>query len=131
MTSGRDKILLVEDDVDTRELMAEVLSEAYEVIQAADAEEAQRLFDETVHLVVTDESLPGRTGSELAIALKEHHPDVRILLVTGFRVADVASGAVDGVLEKPVSIDALFATLERTLGRPSSIPPANLPTSGR
>jgi DNA-binding NtrC family response regulator len=129
MARARDRILLVEDDPDTRELMAELLADTYEVIPAADAEEALQRFDEGIRLVVTDESLPGQSGSALAIHLKEISPTVRVILVTGFRIKEVPGGAVDGVLEKPVTLDGLFSMVARALERPSPRLSANLASS--
>ena len=60
------RVILVEDHADTRLMYAEFLSSDFEVIQAADGEEALRAMDAQVpDLVITDLTLPGVNGFEL------------------------------------------------------------------
>jgi len=112
------RVLLVEDDADNRELMAEVLaSSGYEVVSAATGQEGLRTLSESsVDVVVTDMGMPGMGGLEVAKAAKEIAPTVPVVIVTGYAGREDLSSArgnrqVDAVLVKPVDPEALTQTV--------------------
>jgi CheY-like chemotaxis protein len=107
------RVLLVEDDDDNRELMAEVLAAyGFEVLSAASGQDGLRqLSEHSVDVVITDVGMPGMGGLELARASKAIAPKVPVVVVTGWAeredIAQARGGAVDAVLIKPVDPDAL------------------------
>jgi len=111
------RVLLVEDDDDNRELMAEVLAAAgYDVVAAATGSDGLRTLSErSVDVVVTDVGMPGMGGLEMARAAKKIAPAVPVVVVTGWAEReDIASARgrdVDAVLIKPVDPDALAAAV--------------------
>lgn len=112
------RILLVDDEEDVREALAELLAEeGHEVTLAADALEAlKRLGDGlTPDVVLTDLRMPRMSGWELATAVKRRYPGVRVGLITGCLGQVPATpdqrAAVDFVLEKPVNLASLLARL--------------------
>lgn len=116
------RVLLVEDDDDNRELMAEVLTASgCVVLAAATGQEGLRtLAEHSVDVVVTDVGMPGMGGLEVARAAKAIAPAVPVVIVTGFADRDDIVGArgkeVDAVLVKPVDPDA-FAQAVSDLAR--------------
>ncbi len=119
------RVLLVEDDDDNRELMAEVLAGAgFEVVSAATGSEGLKsLSERSVDVIVTDVGMPGMGGLELAAAAKRVAPSVPIIVVTGWAEREDISSAreVDAVLVKPVDPDTLAQTVSdvaRVAGRP-------------
>jgi CheY-like chemotaxis protein len=110
---GGLRVLLVEDDDDNRELMAEVLaSSGCEVLSASSGQEGLRkLSEHSVDVVVTDVGMPGMGGLEMARAAKAIAPKVPVVVVTGWAERDDIASArgrdVDAVLIKPVDPDAL------------------------
>ena len=72
-------------------------------------------------LVLTDEIMPGMTGTELAIALHEIRPDVPIILMTGyageFRADRQQAAGIREVLRKPIPLEAISRCLARHLSR--------------
>jgi two-component system OmpR family response regulator len=114
-------VLLVEDDDDNRELMAEVLESAgYRVVPVESGAEALRAMrDGSIDAVVTDIGLPGVGGLEVARAAKALRPPVPVLVVTGYSerddVADAQGKEVDAVLVKPIDPEALVAGIRRIL----------------
>ncbi len=114
---GGMRVLLIEDDEDNRELMAEVLEGAgYEVLTAASGTAGLRaLAEHSVDVVVTDVGMPGMGGLEVARAAKEIAPGVPVVVVTGYTEREDISRArgreVDAVLVKPVDPDALVAAV--------------------
>ncbi len=117
---GSETVLLVEDERLVRTSLASALQRAgYEVITAANATEAlERVGDgeAIVDIAVTDVSMPGRSGIELASELHARWPELPVLFMTGFAESDLAErhpGAI--VLEKPFSRDVLTAAIRRRL----------------
>ena len=121
MDEGCVRVLLVEDDQDNRELMAEVLqANGYQVVSAASgAEGLRRLAERPVSVIVTDVGLPGMGGLEVARAARKAAPGVPILVVTGYTDRDDVHRArgrdVDAVLVKPVDPDELTAAVAAVL----------------
>jgi two-component system OmpR family response regulator len=107
------RVLLVEDDDDNRELMAEVLtSSGYEVVSASSGQDGlKQLSEHSIDVVVTDVGMPGMGGLEMARAAKAIAPQVPVVIVTGWAERDDIARArgreVDAVLIKPVDPDAL------------------------
>src|SRR5512133_3777462 len=107
------RVLLVEDDDDNRELMAEVLAASgYQVFSAATGQEGLKtLAEHSVDVVVTDVGMPGMGGLEMARAAKAIAPKVPVVVVTGWAERDDIASArgrdVDAVLIKPVDPEAL------------------------
>jgi CheY-like chemotaxis protein len=119
---GAMRVLLVEDDEDNRELMAEVLEAAgYEVLTAASGAAGLRtLAEHSVDAVVTDVGMPGMGGLEVARAAKEIAPQVPVIVVTGYTEREDIDEArrghqVDAVLVKPVDPDSLTAAVDRVV----------------
>jgi DNA-binding NtrC family response regulator len=107
MGEERIKVLLVEDDGDSRELLAEILESEFDVRTAPDGLAGLAAFEEEhPDVIVTDESLPGLCGTALAQKVKERDPDTRVILVSGY--AQVAGAEhCDVVLRKPIDVDRL------------------------
>jgi DNA-binding response OmpR family regulator len=109
------RVLLVDDELDVRETLAEQLeAEGFLVHQAADAVDAVAQLERgaAVDLVVTDHGMPGTTGADLARIIKHRWPHLPVGLVTGWSEsmssAPTIAQGVDFVLGKPVSIARLL-----------------------
>jgi two-component system, OmpR family, response regulator len=115
------RVLLVEDDDDNRELMAEVLAASgYQVFSAASGQDGLKtLAEHSVDVVVTDVGMPGMGGLEMAKAAKAIAPTVPVVIVTGWAERDDIARArrkdVDAVLIKPVDPDALTAAVSEVV----------------
>jgi two-component system chemotaxis sensor kinase CheA len=120
-------VLYVEDDADTRELIAILLGlENYHVVLAANYDEALRLarvmrFD----LYIMDKWLPGRSGVELSKKLRELDATTPILFLSGAAYEDdkreaLASGA-QAYLVKPTDNDTLIETVARLIAEARKI----------
>ena len=86
---GKEKILVVEDQVELRELVREVLEAYdYEVSLAASGPEAMRIWKKAegkFDLLVTDMIMPGgMNGRELADELKKLKPGLRVIYTSGY-----------------------------------------------
>ena len=81
------KILVVDDDADVREIVAESLAElGYGVVQAASGEEALPMLDapDGIGLVITDVRMPGMSGLDLARQAQARHPSLRVIVISGY-----------------------------------------------
>ncbi len=119
--TGSETILVVEDDELMRALVCDVLEmSGYSVRTAASPEEALREAEERqIDLVITDVVMPGMTGVDLAERIREHHPRLQILFMSGYTDrALVARGVLEpGVnfISKPFSNRALTALAREIL----------------
>ncbi len=116
------RILLVDDDADTRSVFRTKLEHSgYELDEAESAEEALgkvMSFDPAV--VITDVRMEGMTGLELLNRLRESMAGVDVIVMTGHdsmtsAVEAMKSGAFD-YLVKPVGLKELESVVERCLG---------------
>ena len=112
-------ILVVDDDPDFRELVAEILAaEGYLVRQAASAEDAlDALTGEPVHLVLTDQRMPGLDGLELTRRVRAASQPPEVIVMTAFgtipqAVEAVRLGAAD-YITKPLESPAALRQLVR------------------
>ncbi len=119
-----EMILVVEDDVTVRLLIADVLDElGYHHLEAPDAWAAVPILQsgQRIDLLVTDVGLPNINGRQLAEIGRQTRPDLRVLFVTGY--ADdgaLRSGILDsaaGILTKPFSLDALGTKIREMIER--------------
>jgi PAS domain S-box-containing protein len=113
------KILAVDDDpliLMNTVLMLEDLGHA--VSEATSAKAALDLFTATgdFDLVMTDHSMPGMTGSELARALRQIRPGIPVVLASGY--TELPPGSVQELirLSKPYSMEQLQKALEEVVG---------------
>ena len=86
--SGRETILVVEDESAVREIAVSILEGlGYQVIQAKDGPDALARLQEApgVNLLFTDMIMPGgMTGRELAEQAKGRHPGLKVLYTSGY-----------------------------------------------
>jgi len=119
-------ILVVDDDPDFRELVAEILaSEGYLVRQAASAEKAlDALTTGPVHLVLTDQRMPGLDGLELTRRVRAASGPPEVIVMTAFgtipqAVEAVRLGAADYITKPLESPAALRQLVRMVLGESS------------
>ncbi|GMU58874.1 MAG: hypothetical protein AMXMBFR34_06370 [Myxococcaceae bacterium] len=126
-SGGSESILVVEDEPRLRRLVARVLKDfGYSVTDAGSAEEALALGEELharLALLLTDVRMPGMDGHTLARKLRERHPALKVLLMSGYApdesvAHDVTSGAVP-FLSKPFTPDGLARRVRELLDAPA------------
>jgi DNA-binding NtrC family response regulator len=116
-----ERILVVDDEEQMRELLAKVLErKGYQVSVCGDGTEALALLErEPADLVITDVRMPGLNGMEALRAIKELNPEIVVLIMTAFGSIDqavqaVKEGAYD-YINKPFKIDEILLTIEKAL----------------
>ena len=111
-------VLVVEDDPDMRGYLAKELSEEYNVLVAANGEDALQLVEsQRIDLVVSDIMMPGIDGVALCNRIKStteycHIPVILLTAAVGMetRIETLQAGA-DGYIEKPFAIELLLANV--------------------
>lgn len=122
---GNETILLVEDDVDIRELVAAMLKAAgYKVVKANSplaALEAARTSTANIDLLLADIIMPEMSGVELCERVRVSRPEIKRLYMTGYPGAELSSrGLLESdavILEKPFDEDDLLASVRAVLDR--------------
>jgi DNA-binding NtrC family response regulator len=118
------RLLIVDDDPMLRDQLERLYGlSGYSVTAVMSAEEAiTRLGEDDIDLVISDIQLPGASGIELTSYLRDHFPDVPVIVITGFSDIQAAvdvlkMGAVDFVT-KPFDLagvqELTRAALEKT-----------------
>jgi PAS domain S-box-containing protein len=119
---GRERIMVVEDQEQVRNLVALVLGRlGYRVEAHGDPLQAQRALEAGAapDLLVTDVSMPGLSGGALVQLARRRHPGLRVLFMSGYlddAVArlGVATGEVQ-LLHKPFTPEQLAGAVRREL----------------
>jgi two-component system response regulator AtoC len=115
------RVLLVEDDRNTLEGLAEILTmEKYEVVKAPDGHSAIReLRGGSFHVMLTDLLLPDYDGLELANQAWNGQPELMVVMMTAFgSVKHAVSAMKKGIydyLTKPIDIDELLIVLSKAI----------------
>jgi DNA-binding response OmpR family regulator/nitrogen-specific signal transduction histidine kinase len=114
-----EKILLVDDDPDVRDIVSGVLSElGYNVVQASNGEEAFSAFGEfTPDLLIVDFAMPGMNGAEVVMGARKRNNELKILFLSGFADSESLETAIGTapLLRKPFRPVELAAAVRSAL----------------
>jgi signal transduction histidine kinase len=123
---GSATILVVEDEPAVREIACAILSDlGYRILEAADGEEALRVFGahtESIDLLLTDVILPGTIrGRELSERITALRPDVKVLFMSGYTENSIVHhGRLDDgvrLIGKPFKREQLALKVAEALGQ--------------
>jgi DNA-binding response OmpR family regulator len=113
------RVLIIDDDADTRMLLRELLeANGYEVSEAENGEAGLRTFDKTLpELVVTDIVMPDREGISTIIELRKKKANTKIIAISGGKrnspeYLDWARKlGADKTLDKPLDLQLFLKTV--------------------
>jgi PAS domain S-box-containing protein len=122
-TRGSETVLLVEDDLQVRELTRTVLAGCgYSVLAPKDAGAALAMAEQhvmTIRLLLTDVVMPGMNGRELARQLVERNPRIKVLYMSGYTEYTIGRHGVlepgTYFLQKPFTPAALGSKVREIL----------------
>ena len=125
MTARRDRVLVVDDAANLRELLTILLDveDDFEVVgTAADGQQAVAAAAQLrPDIVLLDLAMPVMDGLQALPLLREHLPRARIVIFSGYEHAALASEALgagaDAYIEKGTSVTQLVAQLRQLRGR--------------
>jgi signal transduction histidine kinase len=112
-------ILIVDDEDIIRDLCSKALK-GYNILEAADGEEALRLFEKGgIDVILTDVMMPKIDGIELLKRLKEKEPTLVVIVMTGYADKDIILNALkadaDDFITKPLSLLQLKTAVDKAL----------------
>ena len=123
MEAPHTKVLVVDDDPDLRQLLADYLNRhGYDTLLAADANDLpERIMRYSPDLLVLDRMLPSGDGADACRLLREQGEDIPVVLLTARdeavdRIIGLEAGA-DDYLGKPFDPRELLARIEAVLRR--------------
>jgi putative nucleotidyltransferase with HDIG domain len=117
---AKPRLLIVDDEVEVRGVLSDLLSDAYECAEASSAEEALNQLRATdFQLVISDITMSGMTGLEMIPHVKVVSPDTVIVMISGMQTIESAInalrlGAFD-YLMKPFDLRQAEAAVARAL----------------
>jgi diguanylate cyclase (GGDEF)-like protein len=121
LSSGLPTLLLVDDEPEIIASLADMYRRSYNVLTASSADEALSVLKkQTVSVIVADQRMPGKTGSELLAEALKIDPDAVRILLTGYAdieavIQAVNQGKVYFYLTKPWRIDEMDTVITRAI----------------
>ncbi|MFN2221634.1 MAG: response regulator, partial [Candidatus Promineifilaceae bacterium] len=118
-------ILIVEDDLATREALAEYLSALnYNVMTAGNGREALQIYNQSegrVQLVLTDMVMPVMDGATLFARLKQAKSNVKLIAITGYPldagIIDLLEQEVFSFIQKPLRVEQVARSIKEALAQ--------------
>ncbi len=122
---GNETILVVEDEETVRKLAVRLLKgQGYRVLEAPDGGKALLLceeFKERIHLILTDVVMPGMSGRKLAERLKQIHPEMKVLYMSGYTDNAILHHGIleTGInfMQKPFTLENLARKVREVLDK--------------
>jgi DNA-binding NtrC family response regulator len=125
---SKEKIFVIDDETNIRVTIQETLSdEGFQVEQFGNPKVALKSAARSMpDLVITDLVMPELNGLEVIQKLKEIHPEVSIVVITGHASLETAIGAIragaDDYLVKPFKIEDLLVSVRKAMSQTRIIP---------
>jgi DNA-binding response OmpR family regulator len=120
------KILIVDDDPESRDLLREVLeANGYKVCAVHDGKSARKELNggDAYRTVIADLRMPGESGIELLRDIRRQNPTYNIVLMSSFMSETERKQAVelgvDAMLEKPFRLSELLQVVSEVTGKSS------------
>ncbi len=121
MTENSGSVLIVDDEPNAVKVLSEILSiDGYRVYKSFDARGALSMVKtESLDAVITDLRMPGFDGMQFFESIRENHPDIPVIFLTGYGTVE---SAVDTITEgayyyfiKPPDYTKLKGVLSRAI----------------
>jgi len=116
----KKQILICDDQVNVRESYKLILENDYDLVFAANGQDVLLYLTESVpDLIITDIKMPKMDGLTTLKELKKTHPDLPVLIVTGYDSVEMAtmatqSGAADYIV-KPFEPEQIATSVKKAL----------------
>jgi PAS domain S-box-containing protein len=115
-------ILIIDDDPDVRDFLAETLEGLGHAVEVSEGAEQglERIEESVPDLVLLDFAMPGMNGAQAARRIRGKRPELPIVFVTGYAESEQLEAALGpdvSVLRKPFGVDELVAVIAENLDR--------------
>ena len=115
-----NKVLIIDDEIRIREMLGLFLSKKYEVLLAADGQEALAVVKEQCpDFIITDVNMPNMNGDEFSIHMFEINPLIPIVVMSGIdanRDKKYSSNVVQ-FIEKPFKVQTILDLMTTVLAK--------------
>jgi two-component system, cell cycle sensor histidine kinase and response regulator CckA len=122
MPRGNEKILFVDDEEDIVRMISRMLEYlGYTVYSSTSAEQAMAMIrkDPDINLVISDYSMPGISGVEMAGEIGKLRPDLPVMLCSGFSesaaVDEKARSVIRKFMSKPIDMKKLAVAIREVM----------------
>jgi response regulator RpfG family c-di-GMP phosphodiesterase len=115
----RPTVLLIDDELANRQTFAACFRRDFNVLLAADLDQAWSLLEHhNIHVVICDQRMPGVLGCEALRRIRERYPQVRRMLITAYAdlqaVVDALNQAgVCHYIQKPWEVEAVLTAVRK------------------
>jgi PAS domain S-box-containing protein len=124
LARGRETVLVVEDELAVRQVVAAALrSSGYKVLEAGSGEETMRRLrrhEGPLHLVLTDLVMPRMNGRQVADSVRTLYPEVKVVFMSGYTDDALLRHGVSDTqalfLQKPFTMETLTQKVREALG---------------
>ena len=112
------RVLVIDDEPAVQDLLERVLVNAGHQVSVVDSAEAAliRLAKDRYDVIVVDNNLPRMTGLELMALVREHHPELRAIMITAYNTPAVEARArslgVMSYVAKPFGIVTIVGAID-------------------
>ena len=115
-------ILIVDYEVGPRESLRLILKPVYEILTAADGDEALKCIqDKEIDVVTLDLKMPGMSGFEVLRNIKKLKADIEVIIVTGYGTLKNAQEAIHygagDFISKPFNIPDIISIVNKSFMR--------------
>lgn len=114
-------VLYIDDMQTNLKLISMVLSREYLVFQAETIEEAENILqNNTIQVLITDQSMPEMSGMEFIQQIKDLYPEMKKFIISGYSNSEEIQEAIDshlieGFIQKPVDFTLLKVVLKKAV----------------
>jgi signal transduction histidine kinase/ActR/RegA family two-component response regulator len=123
--TGHETILMVDDENMVLHPGVEMIKRlGYKVLSAQNGQEALEIFKrhkEAIDLIILDMIMPGMSGSETYNQIKNIHPDVKVLLSSGYSISgeatEILNRGCNGFIQKPFAINHISCKIREILDK--------------
>ncbi|MEW6601128.1 MAG: ATP-binding protein, partial [Nitrospirota bacterium] len=127
VTKGQGRIMVVDDEVSLQDMVRQLLTHAgYQVDVFTNGMEAwQAIFRGARYwdLLLTDQTMPGMTGSELALKVLEIRPNMPVIICSGYGITldheKLKKAGVFACVDKPLNGDTILSRIAQALSAKS------------
>jgi two-component system response regulator AtoC len=115
------KILIVDDEEGVRESLKLILGDQYNLILTEDGSQALECLKNApdIGLVLMDIKMPKMNGLEVLERMKELRPDLKVIMITGYKSTETVTEAVRlgacGYIVKPFKAEEIAKTVKKSI----------------
>jgi DNA-binding NtrC family response regulator len=116
------KILICDDEEGVRESLKVILGDLYNLVTVDSGEMALKVLanSKDINIILLDIKMPKTNGLDVLQEIKKKHPQLKIIIVTGYKSVETAAEATRlgacGYIVKPFKSQEILDTVKKNLG---------------